>query len=245
MKIINFRDLKIIKKINYGNYSDIFLIEYCGKQYCYKHFTYLYDDIETIDRLGKFTETKLDKHFIVPLLMVENTSGTRITGYITEYDKNLVDIEECFSRNEKIILLKSIKEKIELLHKELRIIHGDIHLSNVLCDKKSLDTYLIDFDLSLPKGVYPYTILDYSAAATYFIRKYGFNEDLDKYIFNFATFQLLSNIDEMTEITYNRIKNDQYNILESNKDVKRLVKELVLENNKKHYSGEYIIDYIN
>ena len=245
MRIINAKDLEIIKKINYGNFSDIFLVSYCGKKYCYKHFTSFYEDILTIDRLGEFTEEKMDKHFITPLYMVENSSGFRIVGYLTHYDKNLVDIEDCYDRKEQIILLKSIKEKIEILHNDIGIIHGDIHLSNVLCDKEKLDIYLIDFDLSMPIGERPYSKLDYSSAAIKFWDKFGFTEDIDKYVFNYATFELLANIDESFSVSYNLLKEGNYNIPETNSDVKRLCKELLLDDFKKGYSGEYIIDYID
>lgn len=244
MRIVDVNDLKIIRRLNKGTFSKVFVVEFDGINYCYKEFVHTYADDYSLVKLCDLTDKAFDYQFIVPLFMVYSSGRSLFTGYISSYDPNLVSIFNPFSREEKIKLLKSVRDNIEILHNDYNTVHGDLHLKNILCHKHLLETSILDFDFSQICGSAPSSFLNYGLAIQEYIKYFPFDYNADIYYFNLATFNLLAEVDESYKDTMDIIDKEQYYFSEMNKDVKRLTKELLLLNTRKPYSGEYIIDYI-
>lgn len=245
MKIVDIKELNILRKLNKGTFCNVYLVEFDGKQYCYKEIVYSYADDKSMVKLCDLTEQSFDKQFIVPEFMVFVSARCLFTGYLSKYDPNLVSIFNPFSREEKIKLLRSVRNNIEELHKNYNIIHGDLHLKNILCHKYNLETALIDFDFSQMYGEVPSNFSNYGIAMQNYVKKFLFDFNADIYYFNLSTFMLLAEIERGSyDDLMSTIFKGQYYFSEMNNDVKYLIKELTLEDTRKSYSGKYIIDYI-
>lgn len=243
MKVVNVKDFTLIKQLNKGTFSKVYIVDLDGKKYCYKEFVHSYADDKSIVKLCDLTDEDFKSQYIVPKYMVYSSGRSLFTGYLSNYDPDLVSIFNPFSREEKIKLLKSVKENIEILHSEYNLIHGDLHLKNILCHKSLLESSIIDFDFAQRIGDIPSTYVNYGLALQDYVKYNPFDYNADKYYFNLSTLKLLAEITEDYENTMEIIKNDQFYFSEINSDVKRLAKELILDS-KRSYNGEYIIDYI-
>ena len=243
MKILSVNELEVIKFLNTGTYSLVSLVKFDNKIYCYKFFRYPYSDNNIIDRIAKLTDINFPEKFLVPLYMVKDGFG--ISGYLSNYNENLLEINDCFMRDEQIKLLKSARNLSSFLHDELKYIHGDLHYGNLLCNKDNLSTYFLDFDFSMKIGDVPNIIDDYSELVQYYLQYYPFDKNVDIFLFNLSTLHILKNEYAWDDDLLYAIFNDSYEIPEMNNDVKRLSKELLLRDISKPYSGEYIIDYID
>ena len=225
--------------IDRGNHAKVYKIELNDKEYCYKEFIKPYP-IDMISNMSRLTNIDFDRQFITPLYMVMYYKQ-HILGYIMNYDENLDSIQN----NNKIKLLKDMRNLIDILHSEYKIIHCDLVEENMLFDNKNLKSYIIDFDASVRKGR---ELSNYSYIRLFiedYVNAYGFNYGLDIYSFNIATLMILNNYDYI-ESLLDDIKDKQIEFINnSNKDIKKLSKELLLNNTRKKYSNEYIIDYID
>lgn len=240
MKTVEFDDLKLVKKnFSSGNFSNIHLVELNGITYCFKFFSKEYPK-DIMDNICNLTNIKFDKDFLTPQFMV--IKRNHILGYLSLFDKknkNIFDLN--LDYEDKIILLKNAKEKLLRLHKEYKLIHGDLNISNILSDKK-LNTVFIDFDAALKFGQRVKTTQSFSVALINYLKYYKFDYKADIYRFNLTTLKFLNDL-EADENIFQFLKNG---LLDENRDLKRLNKELLLlpESIKKDYSGEFIIDYI-
>ena len=242
MKVVTVRDLKEIKLYDYGKYSWVKLIELDGVKYCYKQFRLMYDDETVISRFCDFTDINYPHYLLMPLYMVETEN--LFSGYLTRYDEKLVDIDDPFTFDEQLRLIKSAKNHLNIFHNEFNLIHGDMHFSNIKCHRKKIESFLLDFDFSYPIGCCPNSLNDFGIPVKNYLNYYSFDKNIDIYYFNLATFLFLTKINATYDIVLSRINDNDYALKNENNDVKRLVKELTLEDTRKPYSGEYIIDYI-
>jgi len=244
MNVVREKDLKSLKFLGSGGYGFVELVELDGIKYAFKSFKNYFSDSIFIDNLCELTHMCFNERYLIPLYMVENSAGT-IIGYLTKYDEHLLDIEDCFTRKQRIKLLKSAKQSIVMLHEKYGYIHGDAHFGNILCHDKLLKSYLIDFDLSVKIGAKPSTFEGYKEILQDYLKYYSFDQKVDIFLFNLSCLHILSEkvyIDDyflLDDIAENKII-----IPEMNNNIKNLSKELLLRNTKKSYSGEYIIDYI-
>ena len=71
---------------------------------------------------------------------------------------------------------------------------------------------------------------------------FGLNYDLDKYIFNITTLMILYNYIYIDDL-FKDIKSGYFEYLESNKDIVKCSKKLLLNDTKNKYNSDYIIDY--
>ena len=241
MKIVNYNELKELKFLGSGRYSYTSIVEFNDDFYCFKRFKTIYDD-DVINRLSDMTEKSFDKHFITPLYMVLD-KNSKMIGYLSAYYGNLFEMKDTLTYEEQINIIKSAKDNIEILHNEYNRIHGDLHYDNILCDKKKLKAYLLDFDLSMNIGQEPKTFNNYTLAVQNYLKYYPFDVNVDKYHFNLCTIHYLAKYYQPFEDLIKSLV-ESMDIPEINEDVKRLTKELLLSDTRKPYSGEYIIDYI-
>lgn len=243
MIVINERELIVEPNIiGKGNFSEVRKVIFDNKEYCFKYFTRGYSK-DIINNICSLTDIKFKKQYLVPLYMVETSSGD-IIGYLTNYNNKLENIKNVTSRNERILLLKNTKKIIEELHSQYKIIHGDIVKENLLFDIEKKKSFLLDFDSSLKIGTEPQSTDSFRIFVKDYIKYYSHNIGLDIYTFNVTTLMILSNMYQSVDVLFDDIKYGDYHMQEENKEIKKLTKELLLRNTRKEYSGEYIIDYL-
>ena len=244
MRVVNVRDLKFIKYLNKGSYSHTYLVLFEGCKYVYKEFKNIYPfvDSNVWERVGNLTEIKFPEGYFPPLYVVEE--GFANLGYLTDYNEDLEEILDCFTRRQRIILMDSARNRLDILHNDLKFVHGDAHFGNVLCNKVDLTSTIFDFDLSFKIGETPTVMDDYNIYGQYYLKYHPFDKNLDAYLFNLSTLYVLNNKYEDLDELVEAIRNDSYDIPEMNKEVKKLSKELLLGDTRKPYSGEYITDYL-
>lgn len=243
MKVISEKDL-IVEPIiiGKGNFSEVRKVIFDNKEYCFKFFTRGYSK-DIIDNICSLTDTRFKEQYLTPLYMVE-TSFDGIIGYLTNYNNKLENIKNVTSRNEKILLLKNTKTIIEELHSQYKIIHGDIVKDNLLFDIEKKKSFLLDFDGSLKIGTVPKSTDSFRIFVKDYINYYSHNIGLDIYTFNVTTLLILSNMYQSVDVLFDDIKYGDFHLQEENKEIKRLTKELLLEDTHKPFSNEYIIDYL-
>ena len=247
MEIINIKDIKKERMFNYGSFSFVFKVMLNNKVFAFKEY------IEPLDPIVKnilidLSEKEFSENFLTPKYLVETKNGQNILGYITDYNKKLIEISDVFSFDKKVELLKETKKILEKWHNESKRIHGDISPSNILVDEDNNKPYLIDFDTALKINTKNYkSILDsnfpFSDRIYEYLAYYPFNEEIDIFLFNLTTLYILLN-DNYIDLIYN-IRFEKSDLIKNNKDVKRLSKKFFFEDTKKSYGKEYIIDYIN
>jgi len=243
MYIVNVRDLMKLKNLGSGGYGNVYLVKLDNEEYAYKCFKNSFANPNVINRLCDYTEYNWKEEFITPLYMVENGAGT-IIGYLTKYDENLLEIEDCFTRKERIKLLKSSRNLITKLHDEYKYIHGDAHVGNILCHNSLFQSYLLDFDLSIKNGKEPSNYDGYKEVLQDYLEYYPFDKNVDVYLFNLSCLHILSKKTYADDyFLLDDIEEDKIIIPEMNEEIRKLSKELLLQNTKKPYSGEFIIDY--
>jgi len=242
MKVVKAEDLRIIKKFNYGAFSDVFLVEYDNHIFCYKHFNTRYPN-DILNNISKLGDLDTCSSFITPTILIEHNN--RLIGYLSNYNKDLEELDFVTYKTNQIFYLKQTKELIEKLHNDYGRIHGDVSSTNVLVDKENRKSYLIDFDSSLYLNQSLESRFSFSTEVLDFIYKYRLEkatEGIDIYKFNITTLMLLYGIDDVDLLFYKIEKNKLHNS-KVNKDIKVLTKELLLES-RNPYSNQYIIDYI-
>lgn len=143
--------------------------------------------------------------------------------------------------NKQIRYLKIAKHLVVNLHNEFKYIHGDISASNIIVDD-NVKVYLCDFDTAIKFGQEPSDYTWYSDNLLKYFYYYKFDERVDIYKFNLMTIAVLLN--KYEHEVFSLIEQDKLGDLGENKNVKRLAKELLLQDTRKPYSGEFIIDYL-
>ena len=222
-----------------SNFSCIYEITLNNKKYIYKEFTQLYPQ-DMMSNIIRLTNMNFDKHYLVPLTMVLDNRNN-IIGYLMNYNEKL---QSKPNEENKIILLKHMKTLIEQLHKKYKIIHCDLALNNMLFDNENKESYIIDFDTNIKIGkiIKKYNYI--RIIVEDYIKKYGINYGLDIYTFNITTLMCL-NCYNSSKMLLSDIRYNDLDIMNKNKDIKKLSKELLLDSIDKRYSNEYIIDYID
>lgn len=240
MNQIKLDEIEPIKLIGRGNFSNVYEIMYNNKTYAYKEFKTTFYDFKTIDNIIKLSKQKIDKHYIVPNHIVYGNKKNML-GYLSKYDKELKTLKSIKSTSQLLDVLKDLKNRIEILHKEYKIIHNDIVKENILISK-DLTSYMLDFDSSKKINEIPQNNEMLRLFIKEYIRNFGYDKNIDIYAFNLLCLTQIYNYPNFDMLFHDIITNK---LTSKNKKVQNLYKELILEDNtNKKYSGEYIIDYI-
>lgn len=240
MEVINIKELTIGKYIGRGNWNIVNKCTFDNQEFCIKFLNTSYPK-EIINNIASLTDIDFEKEYFTPLYVIENNSG-HIIGYLMDYNKNLEKLK-FESRENAIVMLKNARSIIDKLHNKYKRFHGDVVVGNMLFDKKNKNAFLIDFDVSFKFGEELNDTKYYRLFINDYLQYYKQDKNLDIYAFNITTLMYLFNYDRSYSLL-NDISDNKISSLESNKDVKKLSKELLLNDTKKNYSGEYIIDYI-
>lgn len=188
MKTIDYSNLEINPNIiSSGSFGHIYKCKFNENIYAYKEFekpSFLCNKKRKLESISNLNEEFL----ITPKYWIEK-NGEKI-GYITKmlYGKDIVSIE-FLGLDYKIDIINKIKKQIQIMHKH-ELIHSDISSSNIIIENDI--PYIIDFDNSSYKK-YSTNIYNSSDIAQEFIRKYGVCKELDIFMFNLLTFELINN----------------------------------------------------
>lgn len=227
MDTIFITDIEIRRKKIIGGYSDNYKCRFNNNDFMFKRFLDV-DEIITPSFTDKINEiSKLsDKIPYVPQYWVLRES--KCIGYLTKFHPGS-DIGFATGKLELLNLLKDAKEKLLYLH-NFGLIHGDIHYCNILFNEGSTD--FIDFDNSSYLGMNPEFSL-YSTDARNFVSSYGVSKDLDIFLFNLMTYEIINDL-YLTGSLYS----EHYGLFKDN-DAKRICDGLRFE---KSPSSEFLID---
>jgi len=234
MEKIDINDLELLSHFNYGSNSEIYRCKFNDFEFIYKEYNDSNDFLtcDFIDKIDLIKSIKLEFSKL-PILLVCDKEKPK--GFLL---KELEDIDYSFSNvSTKINVLKKAKEAILELHKN-NVIHGDIHISNVILSNKEIN--LIDFDNSSYKEFIPKKDW-YSDNAIKFINKYGLNKDLDIYLFNLLTFSLLNKEFYFPTMLY-KIGCSCYGVFD-NKEAIKICRSLLLED--KVFNNGFLIDFVD
>jgi len=238
MKIISSNDLKnVIETKEYGKSAKIFTADYNNHKYCYRLFKDSVYEKWIIDNMGELTEEEFSEEYLTPKYIVDKNKGT-----LSEFAENAYDLGYISARNKQIRYLQIGKILLENLHKVHKYIHGDISAANILVNDDEVKTYFCDFDTAIKIGREPKNFWNFSVDLYPYFKYYKFDEKVDIYKFNLMTLAVL--LDKYESEVFSLIENNKLDDLEENKNVKKIAKELLLQDTRKPYSGEFIIDYI-
>lgn len=225
MEKIDFKELEIKKQKEEktGSFSENFKCKFDKKLYAFKLFNdsnYIYDKLEKIELISKINE----KELLTPKILV--TKDNNIIGYLTDYYngysasnyKNLYTYEM-----KKIKILNNMKNSINVMHQN-GIIHGDLHSSNYLI--KNTGAKIIDFDNCEYKS-FKMNIDDTNDLSYDFITKYGVCKEVDYYLFNLVTFQMMN--DTLLYCIPGEIKNKEYGSFENNEEAIQICNTFFLD----------------
>lgn len=237
MRVIKFKSENIIKKINNGAESTIYMYKDMNEIVALK----LYDlDGKTEEEKKKILKNKEIKlQLLVNSPVLENEIKIKDLVYFNNelvgYTMNLSTLEQasCFlSKKKKIQILKELKEKIEKFN-ACGIYIGDFNEKNILVKKNGivlcdLDNYRIgNFDFDLNNAF----INDYK-------RKCKKIDNIDNYCFNYFTIGFLEKIATPCILQYIKI-----NGLPSKLDTEENRKLIeTLHNIDDNYEKKYLID---
>ena len=166
----------------------------------------------------------------VPRYWVE--IGNEKIGYLTKIHDGK-DLGLSTNIGEIAVLLKEAKEQLILMH-DIGLIHGDIHYCNIMYSDESTD--FIDYDNSSYLNFNP-DATKYSLNAFNFAKAFGISKELDVFLFNKMTFELINDLDGNREVEKN-IRDKEYGIF-TDKESKKICRALILEGNP---STEFLID---
>lgn len=244
MRVVDINSLKNIEKTKEnGNYARLFTAELDKKLYAYLVFKGLQYDNWMIENIGELTEEIFSEEFLSPLYLVGKSNKFRFNGILCDYKKEASDLGFIRDRDKLVKYLRKSKDVLLKLHNEFKYIHGDVSASNLLVDKDEDKVYMCDMVTAIKVGELPKSYWYLSMDLDNYLRYYGFNKEMDIYKFNLMTLAVL--IDKYEQEVFELIENDEIDFLDGNKEVKKLAKELLLEDTRKPYSGEFIIDYLD
>lgn len=240
MNVVNFRDIILGDKVGRGASGEVRKCTFDGNQYCIKILKKTYPK-SVVDHIKKMTTKNFSKEYFAPLYIVESSSGDFL-HYLMNLDETLKEASKIRELRDKLIFLKKAREIIDKLHKEHKMVHGDLVSENMLYDEL-FNASLIDFDSSLEfdkvyedKQIVRLFVQDY-------LKYYPMSKNMDIYTFNVTTLKMIGNVPRV-DILLDDIAEGEFFMFQENKNVKRLTKELLLKDTRKKYSGEYIIDHI-
>ena len=232
---VDEKDIKIGDEIGRGSFGTIFNVKYKGEKMALKSFYYP-SVISTEERLKIIdfanNKEKFSNSLIIPRYVVGDNN--EIKKYLTEkVDGNSFSHYKNADIKEKLFMLRKAKNVINKMH-EQGIIHGELHLGNMLYDGENV--YIIDFDQS-QYGNYKLSNDEYFLTKTY-VEENGVDPSVDIFIFNIATYALING--EPTFSCRYKCVDGNYGCLQGIPDIDKICKKIGwFERN-----DEFLIDYI-
>lgn len=239
METINYEDLHFTDSnpnniYNSGYYGKIKKCTFNNKIYAYKEFKnekYLISKKRKLSNLSEITIPGL----IVPKYWVKKDKSTN--AYLTIFeDKDNISSLSKENFEQKFKTLKNAKELILTMHKE-GIIHSDLHSGNILFKNKICS--IIDFDNCTFKTYWTFKN-DANDYCRNFINVYGISPELDIFLFNLLTYEILNDVKYYT--LRKNISENKYGIFD-NKEGIRICKSLFLDD--KYPNKDFLIDTID
>lgn len=236
MKIINYEDLIFHTDENCGkgSFGNIKKCEFDGMTFAYKEFTdmdYLVGKKRKIDLLSNIDEPKL----YVPKYWVRKDGHINqyLTGFLEGHDLDIAS-EENYSI--KFSILKKVKEQIIKMH-EYGLIHSDLIGSNIMYNEN--DIGIIDFD-NASYGKYKTKLTHSNDLTQEFMKRYGITKELDIFIFNLVTFEIMNDIDSLY-LTREQVYIKEYGVFD-NPDSRKICDSFFLNDNVPN--KDFLIDTI-
>ena len=153
-----------------------------------------------------------------------------LAKYYQKYDS-----EE--NKNTTINLFKLLKNNILNLHNN-GIIHGDIHSENVLINLETRVVGIIDFDACSYRN-FNLNLEHCNKYTKKYVQKYGVIKELDIFLFNYLTYQIINNSVDYSEV--NQLILEGYNKhFKENDDYKNICDTILL--NAKKPTDKFLID---
>lgn len=231
MESISMFDININSESFEGGFSDNYKCKFNNEEYMFKKYEYPDQMISKffIDKMDEISKLSSILPY-VPRYWVE--IGNEKIGYLTKIHDGK-DLGLSTNIGEIAVLLKEAKEQLILMH-DIGLIHGDIHYCNIMYSDESTD--FIDYDNSSYLNFNP-DATKYSLNAFNFAKAFGISKELDVFLFNKMTFELINDLDSNREVEKN-IRDKEYGIF-TDKESKKICRALILEGNP---STEFLID---
>lgn len=231
MESISMFDININSESFEGGFSDNYKCKFNNEEYMFKKYEYPDQMISKffIDKMDEISKLSSILPY-VPRYWVE--IGNEKIGYLTKIHDGK-DLGLSTNIGEIAVLLKEAKEQLILMH-DIGLIHGDIHYCNIMYNDESTD--FIDYDNSSYLNFNP-DATKYSLNAFNFAKTFGISKELDVFLFNKMTFELINDLDGNREVEKN-IRDKEYGIF-TDKESKKICRALILEGNP---STEFLID---
>lgn len=231
MESISMFDININSESFEGGFSDNYKCKFNNEEYMFKKYEYPDQMISKffIDKMDEISKLSSILPY-VPRYWVK--AGNEKIGYLTKIHDGK-DLGLSTNIGEIAVLLKEAKEQLILMH-DIGLIHGDIHYCNIMYSDESTD--FIDYDNSSYLNFNP-DATKYSLNAFNFAKTFGISKELDVFLFNKMTFELINDLDGNREVEKN-IRDKEYGIF-TDKESKKICRALILEGNP---STEFLID---
>lgn len=194
MESISMFDININSESFEGGFSDNYKCKFNNEEYMFKKYEYPDQMISKffIDKMDEISKLSSILPY-VPRYWVE--IGNEKIGYLTKIHDGK-DLGLSTNIGEIAVLLKEAKEQLILMH-DIGLIHGDIHYCNIMYSDESTD--FIDYDNSSYLNFNP-DATKYSLNAFNFAKTFGISKELDVFLFNKMTFELINDLDGNREV---------------------------------------------
>ena len=231
MESISMDDIAINSESFEGGFSNNYKAKFNNEDYMFKKYDYPDQMISKlfIDKMNEVNKLAVLLPY-VPRYWVE--IGNEKIGYLSKIHDGQ-DLYLSTNIGEIARILKEAKKKLVLMH-NLGLIHGDIHYCNIMYSASSTD--FIDYDNSSYLSFNP-DATKYSVDAFNFAKTFGISKELDIFLFNKMTFELLNDLDGNKEVEQH-VRNKDYGIF-NDIESKNICKNLILEGTP---SCEFLID---
>ena len=146
---------------------------------------------------------------VVPKFIIGDEE--KVNKYVSDFvfGRRMLDFSRA-SIEEKIKILKKVKDVIAEMHKRHNIIHGDLHMSNIMLSYG--DVRIIDFDSCAYDG-HELELRLTNDAVNEFVKCNGVNENIDWFMFNLITYGFLNK--KGTMASREEILKGRYGVFES------------------------------
>ena len=231
--------------LGYGSFSDVFMCDFDGLLFVYKEYNSLQHVRLIRGKMAKLTEFfRTNESLNFPYKLVyKNPNDELFKGIILDYLYEYKSIASLSVSKDKMLdILKRVRNLIETIHKDYKLVHGDLHSENILYNEKTNKISIIDFDSSFDiktKFGYNDSVINYLNLN--YIDKMGIDEGIDNYLFNLVTYTILCNYSNQNNKSALQNINESYYPDLNNKVIS------ILDTYKsycKKLSKDYIIDYL-